>query len=465
VSRGRAHPGEDRILTTTGSALLAGLLVITLAGCASVTPRSAAGTPGAPVAPAPGAATPEGTVAGAPPAAEAPASAAAPPPSVPPGSSPDRAARSHLDAGRALIARGETVRAIASFRKALRLEPDLVEARTALGIALQRSGNVDGAIDELRAVLGQHPDALEARAALAATLIARRDWTAARAELDEMLRRQPGSLEAAYGLGTVRYALGDVGGAIAAYRRVLADEPEHPDAHYDLALMLKVAGRDAEATAEFVEAARGGVAKAQYFAGAAYAGGVGVERDLPAAIAWWLSAAEQGVAPADEALAQLRRTALGRGRHAAAEREAAEQAFRDFRAGLWSAFPALTPGADESVGAALLRSGRAAEAVPVLIREALALSEPAERLLESVYETGVDGVAAHDPRILRYLDAAAAEGEVRPRLALARIYAEGLGVPQDVDRAIALLKATPHEDAQRLLRELSATGSAPPARP
>jgi hypothetical protein len=31
-------------------------------------------------------------------------------------------------------------------------------------------------------------------------------------------------------------------------------------------------------------------------------------------------------------------------------------------------------------------------------------------------------------------------------------------VPKDVGRAIALLKSTPHEDAQRLLQELSATG-------
>ena len=62
---------------------------------------------------------------------------------------------------------------------------------------------------------------------------------------------------------------------------------------------------------------------------------------------------------------------------------------------------------------------------------------------------------------------AADEGQTRPRIALARFYAAGLGVPKDMARAIALLKATPHEEAQRLLQELSAGGEAvsAPTRP
>ena len=87
----------------------------------------------------------------------------------------------------------------------------------------------------------------------------------------------------------------------------------------------------------------------------------------------------------------------------------------------------------------------------------VALGEPAERQLETLYEQGVeDRLPAHDARILAYFKIAAAEGQVRPRIALARFYARGLGVPKDVARALGLLRATPHEDAQRLLRELSA---------
>src|SRR5260370_809109 len=110
-----------------------------------------------------------------------------------------------------------------------------------------------------------------------------------------------------------------------------------------LALVLRLAHRDAEAAPELLAAARAGHARAQYFAGTAYADGLGVERDLATAIAWWFRAAEQGVTPAEEALAQLRQVALGRGRRAAADRPAAEQAFRDYRATPCMACPELAP--------------------------------------------------------------------------------------------------------------------------
>ena len=100
----------------------------------------------------------------------------------------------------------------------------------------------------------------------------------------------------------------------------------------------------------------------------------------------------------------------------------------------------------------------------MLIREASALSEPAQGALEAIYLRGVDGqVPAHDGWILDYFKTAADEGQARARIALARCYATGLGVPKDMARAISLLKATPHEDAQRLLQELQAASEAAPA--
>jgi len=51
--------------------------------------------------------------------------------------------------------------------------------------------------------------------------------------------------------------------------------------------------------------------------------------------------------------------------------------------------------------------------VAMLIREASALSQPAQRQLEALYVEGVDGLPARDPRILSYMQRAAAEG-LRP---------------------------------------------------
>jgi tetratricopeptide (TPR) repeat protein len=321
-----------------------------------------------------------------------------------------------LEQGRTLIARGDMTAAAAALREALRMQPDLADARAALGLALYAMGDLDAAIDELRGLLRARPDANDARLTLAAALVARQDWPGARAELERALAAEPEQTQAHYTLGVVRYAQGDVTGAIDAYRRVLAREPRAHDARYNLALVLKLARRDAEATPEFLAAAEAGLPRAQYFAGAAYATGAGVERDLVAAITWWTRAAEQGVTQAEEGLAQLRQAASGRTRRAPAERQAIEQAFGEYRARLWKDYPGLSRDGDEPLGVALLRQGRAGEAVPVLIREASALSESALRTLETLYDQGVDGqLPAHDARILASLKSAAAEGRTRPR--------------------------------------------------
>ncbi len=389
-SRGRRYDDS----TVARACLL--LVVYVLAGCATAAP------PPAPV-------TPRSDARPAAPVVSSDTRAAAPEPTP-------ASAAVQLERGQLLLGRGDTAGAAAALREALRLQPDLIAARSALGLALYGLGDLDGAVEELRTALRRQPDADDARLALATVLVARQEWPAAREELERVLAAAPERVQARYTLAVVRYAQGDVAGAIDAYRRVLAADPQQQDARYNLALVLKLGRREAEATPEFVTAAQSGHARAQYFAGAAYADGLGVERSLTTAIVWWVRAAEQGVPQATEALAQLRQTALGRGGRApaAASRQAAERAFTEYRAGLWKDFPDLTAAADEPLGAALLRQGRVPEAVTLLIREAAALSQPAQQLLETLYEQGVDGrLPAHDARILAYLRGAAAEG-LRP---------------------------------------------------
>ena len=82
--------------------------------------------------------------------------------------------------GRAAMARGDAATAAASFREAIRLQPDLADARENLGLALYEMGDLDGAVEELRALLRQRPDAVRARYVLATALMAKQDWPAAR---------------------------------------------------------------------------------------------------------------------------------------------------------------------------------------------------------------------------------------------------------------------------------------------
>ena len=51
-----------------------------------------------------------------------------------------------------------------------------------------------------------------------------------------------------------------------------------------------------------------------------------------------------------------------------------------------------------------------------------------------------------------------------PRVILARIYARGLGVPADPNKALGLLKGNQREDTQTLAKELSALAKNAPAK-
>lgn len=373
-----------------------------------------------------------------------------------PQNDPDRA-EAHFSQGVALSVAGDFPGAILEFREALRLQPNFVQARSLLGLTLYQMGDVDGAIEEYHAVLRLQPDLAQVHVNLATALMAKREWTAARTELQTALTLQQDLVQAHYSLGAVRYTLGDIAGAVEAYRAALRLKPDYADAHYNLGLTLKLTNQEADAAQEFLAAARAGLPKAQYFLGNAYASGLGVEKDLAIAVKWWSRATEQGMTQASEALAQLRQIALHNERPSSDEARSALQAFEDYRNAIWQEFPDLSrETTDESVGASLLRQGRVEEALPVLIREASALSDPAQNILETLYEQGIaDQLMAHDGRILAHFIASAAEGLPRPRVSLARIYARGLGVPQDLNKARGLLKGNHHEDAKRLLRELS----------
>jgi TPR repeat protein len=265
-------------------------------------------------------------------------------------------------------------------------------------------------------------------------------------------------LQAHYSLGMVRYTQGDIRGAIESYRQAVNLRPDYADAHYNLGLLLNMTNQSAEAVQELKLAAEAGLAKAQYFLGSSYASGSGVDKNLPMAIVWWSRAGEQGLVQAKESLAQLRRVALLKGKQATEESRAAHQAFKAVQTDMWKEFPGVQGnGGEDSIGVALVRQGQVATAVPVLIREALLLREGAQTQLETLFEQGTEGqLGAYDPRILAYFKAAATEGLPRARLTLARIYARGLGVQQDMNKALSLLKETSDDEAQRLLKEIVA---------
>ncbi len=325
---------------------------------------------------------------------------------------------------------------LGDLRSAVRASPDSADDRLRLADALYRIGDLESAVDEYRIAVRLNPDQTIARLRLGVALMTKQDWHGALAELKASVKSQPDLVQAHYNLGTVHYTLGNSKAAIQSYQDALQLQPEFPDARYRLALVLKLANRGKEAAEEWERAAEGGVAKAAYFLGNAYRTGQGVEKNQLLAISWWVRAAEQGVPQAVESLVQFRQAALKspKGKEA--------QALGEYRRTLWRSVENLSPTDDTpSAGAALVKAGRAQDAVPLLIREAYALPETARPLLETLYEHGADGeLAPFDPRILRFFESAAAAGLPGSRLMLAQIYARGLGVEPDPLKAQTLLK-------------------------
>lgn len=342
-------------------------------------------------------------------------------------------------------------------RQDLHIDPDAQEPRLTLGRTLFQLGDTDGAIDEYRTALRFHPTVAQAHLDLGTALMAKQDWRGATAELQEAVRLDPTLVQAHYSMGTIHYTRGNVQSAIKAYQDALRLKPDFAEAHYRLGLVLKVAGREKEAAQELETAALAGLAKAQYFLGNAYRSGQGMEKSQVMAITWWARAFEQGLPEAAQALTHLRRLALVKSNVQTKQSKAAADAFKEYGDQLWLDFPDLDRDQPtETVGTTLLKQGRTAEALPVLLREAYALNDISHAALVQLYEQGLDGqLPPHGQWIMSYLESTAADGAAHSRTALARIYAKGLGLAPDQAKAKSYLKGLPRDEVKRILDEVT----------
>ncbi len=348
-------------------------------------------------------------------------------------------------------------------RQALHLDPDAQEPRLTLGRTLFQLGDTDGAIDEYRTALRFHPTVAQAHLDLGTALMAKQDWRTAMTELQEAVRLDPALVQAHYSMGTIHYTRGNVQSAIKAYQDALRLKQDFAEAHYRLGLVLKVAGREKDSAQELETAALVGLAKAQYFLGNAYRSGQGVEKSQVMAITWWARAFEQGLPEAAQALTQLRRLAVIKNNLQTKQSKAAAEAFKNYCDQLWLDFPDLDQNqTTETVGTTLLKQGRTAEALPVLLREAYALNDIAHAALVQLYEEGLDGqLPPHGQWVMSYLESTAADGSIPSRMALARIYDKGLGLAPDVARAKTYLRGLPRDDVKRILDEVASEPSKP----
>jgi tetratricopeptide (TPR) repeat protein len=151
------------------------------------------------------------------------------------------------DLGGALLARGETDRAVPFILAALGLRPDLAEANLNLGLALQRQGRPAEAVPYYRRALQIDPGSAEAETDLGAALAALGRAAEARAHYEAALRINPEFAEARNNIGVLLVGERRYEEAEAAFRAASAAKPGFTPPLHNRAAILQAWGRNGEA--------------------------------------------------------------------------------------------------------------------------------------------------------------------------------------------------------------------------
>jgi tetratricopeptide (TPR) repeat protein len=151
--------------------------------------------------------------------------------------------------GITLAQQGRLEEAIADFRRALEINPDLAQAHHNLGIALQEQGRLEEAVASYRRALELKPDYTTAYHYLGTALKDLNRLDEAVACYRRALELKPDFVEACNNLAAVLQDQRRLAEAIACYRRVLQYKPDDPIACNNLGAVLQQQGQSAEAAA------------------------------------------------------------------------------------------------------------------------------------------------------------------------------------------------------------------------
>ena len=154
---------------------------------------------------------------------------------------------------------GDPDRAIAALRKAIRAEPQYVDAHQALGAALRSKRDWRGAAASLERAIAIRPELWGAHYTLGQVLQQAGDVAGARRHLAEADRlrvhaqqEQEAGVWSAVGIG--RLERGDLPGAADCFRRAIQAADGYAPAYYQLGRVLQKLGRADESRAAFTRA-------------------------------------------------------------------------------------------------------------------------------------------------------------------------------------------------------------------
>jgi predicted O-linked N-acetylglucosamine transferase (SPINDLY family) len=154
--------------------------------------------------------------------------------------------------GAALKELGKLGEAVAAYRQAIRLKPDLAEAHSNLGVALFDQAKIEEAVAAYRQAIRIKPDYAEAHYNLGNALTDQYKLDEAVAAHRQAIRLKPDYAEAHCNLGIALSDQCRLDEALAAYRQAIRLKPDYAEAHSNLLLCLN---RDDRMTADQLFAA------------------------------------------------------------------------------------------------------------------------------------------------------------------------------------------------------------------
>jgi protein O-GlcNAc transferase len=180
-------------------------------------------------------------------------------------------AEAHYNLGNEFRSQGKPDDAIAAYRQAIGIKPDLAEAHSNLGALLMDQGKRDEAIAAFRQAIAIKPDLPEAHYNLANVLKGEGRLNQAIAAYRKAILLKPGYAEAHYNLGNALRGQGKRAEGIAAYRQAILLKPGYAEAYCNLGLALEDQGEHDKAIAAYRQAVsiKSDMAEAQYNLGIA----------------------------------------------------------------------------------------------------------------------------------------------------------------------------------------------------
>jgi predicted O-linked N-acetylglucosamine transferase (SPINDLY family) len=160
-------------------------------------------------------------------------------------------AQAHSDLGAALQLEGRLEEAAASYKRAVALDPALAQAHCNLGITLHALGERKAAIDCYRCALAGNPDYVKALVNLGAALEEDGESDEAMGYLRQAIALEPTHAGAHFNLGNSLLQKNRADEALEAYHQAMELWPDHIEAGMNLGNLLLQRGRLEQASAVY----------------------------------------------------------------------------------------------------------------------------------------------------------------------------------------------------------------------